>query len=320
MSSNLILTVIAFAVLASAEAVYYFVRFVGEQERLRLRQRLRAIDDPGHLRLLREPRIARSPSLDRLMRGLPFTESLELLLTQTDLTWTVASMLASGAMLALGLSALMLVVAPTNVVLLVLAVPLGMSVPILLALNARTNRSTKLSEQLPEALDLVVRSLRAGHGLMAGFKMVATEMPVPVAVEFGRCFEEQNVGVDFRDAITNLTARVPQNLDLKIFAVSVVVQHETGGNLIEILDNIATTLRERFKFQGKLRSLTAEGRVSGIILGALPIFAGGASAILNPQYMMLLVIDPIGRAIFATAMVLWVVGLLSMRVLSQVDV
>ena len=320
MNSNLILALLAFAVLATAEAVYYLVRFLGEQERMRLRQRLRAVDDPGKMQLLRERRIARSPGLDRLMRGLPFTEKMERLLLQTDLTWTVASMLASGVMLALGLIALVLVISPTNFVMALLVVPMAIGAPILIAVNARANRSTKLSEQMPEALDLVVRSLRAGHGLMAGFKMVATEMPVPVAVEFARCFEEQNVGVDFRDAITNMTARVPQNVDLKIFAVSVVVQHETGGNLIEILESIASTLRERFKFYGKLRSLTAEGRASGVVLGALPFIAGSASAILNPEYMGVLFMDSIGHIILACAVSFWVLGLVTMRWLAQVEV
>jgi tight adherence protein B len=196
---------------------------------------------------------------------------------------------------------------------------LGFSLPILWVLVERSRRSQKLSEQLPEALDMIVRSLRAGHGVSAGFKLVATEMPVPIAVEFGRCFEEQNVGVEFRVAVENMTKRVPQNLDLRIFAVSVVIQHETGGNLVEILEQIAGMLRERFKFYGKLRALTAEGRVSGIVLGSLPFVSAVLISILNPEYLVPLFVDPIGRMVLFAGVVSWVLGFLWLRTLAQVE-
>jgi len=318
-SQNAVLVVAALAVLLAAEAIYYLVRYAGEQERVRLRQRLRAIEDDETTNLLRERRVARSDSLDRLLRPLPFVESLEQMLLQTDLSWTVASVLTVGLMIGTSLAGLFLAAVPTQPMLVPLGFALGLGVPLLLVKNSRDKRTEKISAQMPDALDMLVRSLRAGHGLSSGFKLVATDMPVPIAVEFGRCFVEQNVGIDFRTAVTNMTERVPNNLDLKIFAVSVVVQHETGGNLVEILEQIAHTVRERYKFYGKLKALTAEGRVSAAILGGLPFVTAFVAASLNPDYMRLLIVDPIGRMMVLVGALLWTSGFAAMRYISKVD-
>lgn len=318
LNPNLILLAVGLAALLAAEGVYYLVRYAGEQERAELRRRLRALDESGGSDLMRQRRIARSPTIERLLQPLPGVPELEALLLQTDLTWTVASTLGAGCITAAGSGGVLLWLtrlAPLGVV----GGIAGFSLPILWLLIARGRRSTKLSEQLPEALDMLVRSLRAGHGVSSGFKLVATEMPMPIAVEFGRCFEEQNVGVEFRQAVENMTKRVPQNLDLRIFAVSVVIQHETGGNLVEILEQIGTMLRERFKFYGKLRALTAEGRVSGIILGSLPFVAAMLISVLNPKYLQPLFKDPIGLWILAAGFMSWLLGFFWLRMLSQVE-
>lgn len=318
MDTNLIVVVVGIAVLLAAEGVYYLVRYAGEQERAELRRRLQAIDDRGGGGLLKQRRIARSETLERLLRPFPGVLELEQLLFQTDLTWTVASTLGWGLVLGvvvgIGLATALRLPAAAFA-----GFPLGVMMPILWVVTERSRRSAKLSEQMPDALDMIVRSLRAGHGVSSGFKLVATEMPLPVAVEFGRCFEEQNVGIEFRQAIENMTLRVPNNLDLRIFAVSVVVQHETGGNLVEILEQIAHMLRERFKFYGKLRALTAEGRVSAIILGSLPFVCALLIFFLNRKYLLPLFVDPLGHAILAVGLSSWVVGFLWMKQLARVD-
>jgi tight adherence protein B len=199
------------------------------------------------------------------------------------------------------------------------ALPVGALLPIAFAMYSRSRRSTKFSSQLPEGLDMMVRSLRAGHGLSAAFKLVATEMPLPIAVEFARCFEEHNIGVDFRGAVENMTKRVPNNLDLKIFAVSVVLQHETGGNLVEILEQIAHTIRERYKFYGKLAALTAEGRISGLILGLLPFVTTALIAVGNPDYIAVLFKDPLGPYFIIAGLMLWLSGIVWMARLAKVD-
>jgi len=317
--SNVILVATALACLAIAEAIYYAVRYSGERRRNELRRRLRAAGDEGTANLLREGRVARSEELARFLGLFPFTDPLEQLIIQTDLSWTVASLLGlsllSGLVLA-GAAALLLGFGP---LFLGAGFGLGALGPLLFVLVSRSRRSGLVSSQLPEALDMMVRSLRAGHGLTAAIKLVATEMPVPIAVEFERCFEETNLGIEFRQAIENMTQRVPGNLDLKIFAVSVVLQHETGGNLVEVLEQIGYTIRERYKFYGKVAALTAEGKISGAILGALPFFTAAMIAISNPEYLRVLVQNPIGHYFVGAALLLWSVGVLWLVRLTKVD-
>lgn len=318
MRENFMLIAAGVAVLFGAEAVYYLVRFAGESERAELKRRLHALDQPGHTTLLRDRRLAKSPALSRLLESLPGTAELEVWLRQTDLTWSVGSTLGGSVLLAIMACAGLLFLT-RNGFLALAGIPLGFVIPILLVANARTRRSQKITEQLPDALDMLTRSLQAGHGLASGFKLVATEMPLPIAVEFGRCFEEQNVGVEFRVAIENMTRRVPNNLDLRIFAVSIVIQHQTGGNLVDILQQISATLRERFKFYGKVRSLTAEGRASATILGAMPFVAALLITYLNPTYMKPLVEDPVGRMILMGGLGMWTLGFIWIRSLVKVE-
>src|SRR4030095_15369250 len=176
---------------------------------------------------------------------------------------------------------------------------LGLVAPVFIVVIIRQQRSLKLSEQLPDALDMMSRSLRAGHALPSSFKLVATEMPPPVSIEFARAFEEQNLGMPFERAVVQMTKRAPNNADLKLFAVSVIIQKETGGNLVEIIEKIAETIRSRYRFYGKLRALTAEARVSAWVIGALPFVAGLATFVVNPVYMSLLFTSPLGKMFLA---------------------
>lgn len=316
---GVILLATALAGLAVAEALYYAVRYAGERKRAELRRRLRAARDEGATRLLRERRVAHSVALERFLRALPFTQRMERLLLQTDLDWTVASFLGFGVAGIATVAAALIALFGFHPVLVLSIAPLGFGAPFAIALLARARRGSLLSMQLPEALDMMVRSLRAGHGINAAFKLVATEMPVPIAVEFARCFEETNIGVEFRDAVKNMTERVPGNLDLKIFAVSVVLQHETGGNLVELLEQISHTIRERYKFYGKLGALTAEGKVSGTILGALPFFTTAVIAIGNTEYLAVLLTDSMGHYFIATGLAMWLMGVSWLFRLAKVD-
>jgi len=142
-------------------------------------------------------------------------------------------------------------------------------VPFIWLLNKRRARLKAFSCQLPDALELVARALRAGHSLAAGFHVVAEEMPKPIADEFSRVYEEQNLGIPIDEALKNICERVP-NLDLRFFVTSVLIQRQTGGDLSEILDKIGYVIRERFRILGQVKALTAEGRLSGVILIALP--------------------------------------------------
>lgn len=319
MMTNILLVLVGLACLAVVEAIYYLFRYTGERQRAELRRRLRSIDEPGALRLERAGKLSRSRELDTWIRALPFSAELEQLLMQTDLEWTVASMLGTSVLSGIVMFAFMLALIPHAVELAVLAMFVGFSAPVIIALIVRQRRSRVISSQLPEALDMMVRSLRAGHGVSAAFKLVATEMPIPIAVEFARCFDEHHLGVDFRVAVENLTKRVPDNLDLRIFAMSVVLQHETGGNLVEILEQIAYTIRERYKFYGKLSALTAEGKVSGVILGALPLVVTAVLGVTNGSYLSILVESPSGRMVALIGLLLWATGVVWLVRLTKVE-
>jgi len=176
-----------------------------------------------------------------------------------------------------------------------------------------------MSEQLPEALDMMARSLRAGHALSASLEVVAREMPEPVAVEFGRAFEAQRLGLPLEQAIVQMTGRLPGNGDVKIFAVSTLIQRETGGNLAEILSNLAETIRARYRFYGKLRALTAEGRASAVIVAVMPFLVVLALRAVNPGFMNPLFSDALGHMFLAYAIVSWCVGVAWLYRMAQVD-
>jgi tight adherence protein B len=180
-------------------------------------------------------------------------------------------------------------------------------------------RNIQLSQQLPDALDLISRSLQAGHGIAESMRLVAEEMPLPVAREFGRVYEENNLGRDFRDCMTEMATRNPHNFDLRIVVSATLLQRETGGNLIEILDNISNTIRGRFIFKGKVRALTAEVRASAFILGSLPFVIGGILMVLRPGYLTPLLTEPNGRNMLVVCGLLFCTGVMLMRGLSQVE-
>jgi tight adherence protein B len=308
------------AVLAALEAVYFTLRWFGDRRSAEMRRRLRAVGRDAQLDsvLLRRGRLAASPSLARILRALPGATRLEALLEQADAPLTAAQIIvwsvAAAAAALVGAMVLRLSVAGLALLPVVAA-----AIPTGALLVRRARRSRRLSEQLPEALDMMARSLRAGHALPASFQVVAGEMPQPISIEFARAFEEQKLGLSLEQAVVHMSARAPANGDLKIFAVSTVIQRETGGNLAEILDQIATTIRERYKFFGKVQALTAEGRVSGLILGLLPIGVAILVSMTNPSYLARLVDNPTGHAILVFAVVSWLAGVTWLNRLAKVD-
>jgi Flp pilus assembly protein TadB len=192
-------------------------------------------------------------------------------------------------------------------------------IPFLYVYFKRKSRLAKFAKQLPEALELISRALRAGHSLASGFRLVADEMPAPISTEYGRCYEAQNLGQTLELAIEEMTERVP-NLDLRFFATAIVLQRQTGGDLAEILDKIGYIVRERFKIYGQIQALTGEGRLSGVVLLALPPVLAVVMLYLNPTYMMLLVTDPMGQQMLAGGIVMQVVGALVIRKIINIKV
>lgn len=183
----------------------------------------------------------------------------------------------------------------------------------------RNKRLKKFAAQLPEAMELVARALRAGHSLAAGLHVVADEMPEPISKEFGRVYEEQNLGIGLEDALGNMCNRVP-NLDLRFFVTSVNIQRQTGGDLAEILDRIGHVIRERFKILGQVKALTAEGRLSGIVLIALPIGLFLLMLHMKPDYIKLLWTDPMGKQMSVMAIVLMLIGSYAIKKIVDIKV
>ncbi|MCG8451029.1 MAG: type II secretion system F family protein [Pirellulales bacterium] len=244
--------------------------------------------------------------------------NLSLLFEQAQVNMSVAAFLALsaglgvGAMALCGMAGLHLTIAPF--------VGVASAIfPFTWLLFRRKKRLAKFAAQLPEALELVARALRAGHSLAAGFHLVAMESSDPIAAEFGRVFEEQNLGIPFEEALLNLTERVP-NLDLKFFVTAVVLQRQTGGDLAEILDKIGHLIRERFQIWGQVQALTGEGRLSGIVLLALPPLLFITVYRMNPDYIQLLFTDDLGKKMLIAGIVSQLVGALVIRKIVNIRV
>jgi tight adherence protein B len=193
------------------------------------------------------------------------------------------------------------------------------SLPLLWLMYRRKKRFKTFAAQLPDALELISRALRAGHSLAAGFNLVQEEMPAPISVEFGRVFEEQNLGIPMEQALQALADRIP-NLDLKFFSTAIILQRQTGGDLAEILDKIGYIIRERFKIWGQVQALTGEGRLSGAVLLALPPLLFVAVYRLNRDYIMLLFTDEMGQQMLAGAVIMQVLGALAIRKIVNIKV
>ena len=194
-----------------------------------------------------------------------------------------------------------------------------MGLPVGWLMLKRKRRLAKFGLQMPAALELLGRSLRAGHSLNAGFGLVASEMEAPLATEFGRAFEEQNFGIPLDEAIEDMAKRIP-NMDLRFFATAVVLQRQTGGDLAEILDKIGHLVRERLMILGQIQALTGEGRMSGAVLLALPPVLFVVMLKLNYEYVMMLFTDEIGRYMLCGALVTQVIGALVIKKIITIKV
>jgi len=258
------------------------------------------------------------PWLNRLLARLNLSTRFRLLLQQADMEWTVGSLLmvsffswvGTGCLLylriwslwpAVGLSAL---VAP---------------LPFLYVLRRRRRRFGKFEEQLPEAIDMLVSALRAGHSLMTAIGFIGQEPREPLSGEFRICFDEQNYGIDMRTALTNLGTRMAVD-DLQIFIAAVLIQKESGGNLAEVLEKVATTARERFRLRRQVQVHTAQGRMTGWILSILPVALGFAMYLVHPEGISLLWTHPIGLKLLYTAIVMNVLGALAIRKIVRIRV
>jgi tight adherence protein B len=239
-------------------------------------------------------------AVDLLLGKISLVPKLQRVLDQANIDWRASRMLMYLAGAAMGALIVMLVLQFQAMY--AAAAGLGVFfVPIFYVMFRRRRRINRLIEQLPDVFEMIGQALRAGHSLGSGIGLVSDQLPDPAGIEFARVFHEQNLGVKIEDALVNMANRIDQ-LDLRFFVTAVLIQRQTGGDLAEVLDKIGHVIRERIQLFGTVQALTAEGRLSGWVLLALPVVVFFAELNVNPDYAQVLLTEPIGKMLlFGTA-------------------
>ena len=270
------------------------------------------------LDLRKTDRLSSIPWLNRKLLSYELTPRVQTLIYQADLKWTAGGMLAGCALCFVSIG--YLAYWRTDSVLIALAAgALASGMPYFWARHKRGKRLDKFQEGLPEALDLMVNALRAGHSLIAAMGSVARECADPIGREFKACFEEQNYGLEMKTALDNMINRVPLQ-DLRIVATAIMIQRESGGNLAEVLDKTSHVIRERFRLKRQVGVHTAQGRMTGWVLSLLPVILGTALYFVNPDMMSLLWKNPLGIKMLEASFGMLVVGGLIIRHIVNMDV
>ncbi len=270
------------------------------------------------LDLRKNERLSGIPWLNRSLLKFELAPKLHNLLHQADLKWTAGGMLA-GCGVCFAVPALLVDMRFDSLLLAVLLGLLTGAAPFGFALFKRSKRFNSFQQGLPEALELMVGALRAGHSLIAAMGLVARECPDPVGCEFRACFEEQNYGLELKAAMDNMITRVPLQ-DLRIVSTAIMIQKESGGNLAEVLDKTSHVIRERFRLKRQVGVYTAQGRLTGWILTLLPIGLGIILYFANPVMMSVLWTTPLGIKLLWGAGAMLAVGGLIIRQIVNMDV
>ncbi|WP_413934016.1 type II secretion system F family protein [Nitrospira sp. BLG_1] len=263
------------------------------------------------LEIMRQDSLSEIPWLNDLLRRAKKLQVLRTLHRQADCRTPLGVFVLAAVGLALSGFVLALSMQQTIVLAFLFAGLLG-AIPYTYLLWRKNQRIAMFERQFPEALELISRSLRAGHAFLSGLKLVGEEATDPIGKEFRRLFDEVSMGVSLPQAFNNMTNRV-DSVDLRFFMTSVLVQRETGGNLAEILDSLSALIRQRFELQLRVKALSAEGRISAVILLGLPIVVGALLFKMNPDYMGLLFADPTGRILATVGSLMMVVGAMMMK-------
>jgi tight adherence protein B len=275
-------------------------------------------DDDNSADLVKNRREGPLPALERIAKGTSQGSALAAWVDQSGVQISISALLLIAFLLAALLGFLAAGVLRMGVGWLI-GGAIGFALPFMFLRMKRTKRLRKFEEAFPEALDLMSRALKAGHAFATGLKMVADEMEEPVGPEFRKTFDEQNFGLPLKDALGNLTVRIPI-LDVRFFSTAVMIQRETGGNLSEILENLAHVVRERFKILRQVRVYTAHGRLTGYVLLALPVFLAIALSFINPEHMNLLFREELGHKMLAATVVMQTIGFFWIRQVVKIEV
>ena len=268
--------------------------------------------------IVRQRLLSKHPGLQNMLLQLPGIQRLDRILLQSGLSWSVSTLFALAlACAAAGIIAGHYIGLPP-----LLSLPaggMGAMLPFLYMTRAKKNRMAKIEQQLPDALDLMGRALRAGHAFPTALQMAGDELSDPLAAEFRTAFDEVNFGISLPDAMANMAKRVPST-DLHYFVVAVLIQRETGGNLSHLLSNISAIIRDRIKLLGQIRVLSTEGKASGLVLCLLPFGAAFMVQVTNPEFLKVLYTDPEGIKMLVGAGIMMLLGVLAMRNITRIRV
>jgi tight adherence protein B len=307
---------------ALIEGAYYALRKIRSGEKREVLRRLRGYPTKEYEReiidIMRKNMLSEVPWLNRMLLSIRWTDKLSRMIEQSGTESTLGVFILLSIVFASGGFVIGLWVASNALLSLIIAFFLGVF-PFLYVYLKKKRRMEKFQRQLPDALDLIARALKAGHAFTGGLKMVGDELGEPVGTEFEKTLHEINFGSGIPEALKGLTQRVDCP-DLRFFIISVIIQRETGGNLAEILAKIAYLIRERFKLQNRVQVLSAEGKLSAIILIAIPFVIALALSVLNPVYIKTLFVDPIGKALVAFALLMMVIGIVVMKRMIEIKV
>jgi tight adherence protein B len=303
---------------------YLLATHGSDAKRVRLQKRLQdallhsAQTEDIEVALARNELMSEIPWINRSLVNIQATFQLKRMLDQADLHITPSRLLMFSVMAGM-LGALATSVVSYLIPIIVLVGLMTASIPFIHVWWMRKKRFDQFLEHLPDALDLMSRALSAGHAFSEALHMVSMEMPEPIATEFRKTYEEQNLGLSVKMALENLTERIPL-LDLKLCVTAVLIQRETGGNLAEILEKVGHTIRERFRILGDLKTLTTSSRMSAWLLCALPIFIAIMVTVMNPDYMSVLWKDQRGHYLIAAAMTMQITGMLIVRKILKIRI
>jgi tight adherence protein B len=323
MVSLLVILVFAFGgglVVAAAAAITYLPGILAER---RLARRLEDVSAPVEAVVDGEAIVMRDShgpfsGVDRLLSGSSAGPWLGKVIDQSGCRTTSGAVVVMSVALAAAAALVAHVFAPYWWAALAAGLVAGVA-PVTFLMHRRTLRLRKFEEEFPEALDLLSRALRAGHALQTALGMVADELRAPVGPEFKKTFDQQNFGLPLRDALNQMTERVPL-LDVRFFVTAILIQRETGGNLAEILDNLAHVVRERFKIQRQVRVHTAHGRFTAFVLLSLPAGLGIVLSIISPEQMQPLFHEHMGQMMLIVAMVMQAIGFIWIRQVIKIEV
>ncbi|WP_175947193.1 type II secretion system F family protein [Burkholderia pyrrocinia] len=311
------------AVVLAIEGVYQWWNARHGAAARRIESRIRAMSAGGNvqqerLSILKKRMLDDSKPFDRLLMHLPRVHSLDLVIQQSGLDWTLPKLVVLSAVFAaIAWLALSFATLPQLAALPVAL--LAACLPTMHMMRRRARRMLKLERQLPDICDMIARALRSGHSFTGTIGMVGEEFPDPMGGEFRITFDEVNYGVSLHDALMNLATRVPVQ-DLRYFVIAVLIQRDTGGNLAELLDSISALIRERFKLFDKVRVLSAEGRLSAWILGLLPFGTAAVMAVVNREFLAVLWEDPAGLKLVGGMLMSMLLGMLWIRRIVRIRV